>query len=85
MERIRQKVKLGSETEGVFRQDLTFIPKPRPLNYHNYCQVCNESYNHFDEHVASEQHKVKSKCQPSLIDIDAMCTDLTKDHKETAS
>ena len=36
-ERIRQRVKVGSMTEGVFRQDLEYIPKPRPLNYHNYC------------------------------------------------
>jgi hypothetical protein len=83
-DRIRQRVKLGSMTEGVYRQDLPHIAKPRPLNSHNYCQVCNESYAQFDEHVATEQHRVKSRCQPSLLDIDAMCAELMKDCMQEA-
>lgn len=34
--------------------------------------------------MATEQHRVKSRCQPSLLDIDAMCGDLMKDCMQEA-
>ena len=67
---------MASVTEGVYRENLGDIPVPKPLDYHNYCQICNEVYENFDDHIASDQHQITSKHQANLSEIDNLIDDL---------
>ena len=75
-EKVRAFVKTGCLSEGVFREDLSHIPVPRPQSYHTYCQVCNEMYVDFEQHVAQESHKTRAKNQAHISDIDDVIAQL---------
>ena len=47
----RSFIKQGDLSEGVYREDLDYIPVPQPQNYHNYCQICTVNYDNFDKHI----------------------------------
>lgn len=60
----------------------TEIPEPQPNPRHPYCQICNENYASFPEHVASENHRKKTLVQVDAFrDIDNLFADLTARRK----
>lgn len=46
------------------------IPVPKPQSHHNYCQVCLNNYENFEEHVSCESHLIRAKNQAQLSAID---------------
>lgn len=54
------------------------IEEPIPNVAHTYCQVCNDNYEDYLEHINSETHKLRTKTQNSYYkEIDQIFTDLT--------
>ena len=70
-----------SETEGVTRDPLSFIPMPKPQTYHTYCQICNLNYEHFDEHIKSDSYLRKARRYPNLAQIDDLIKDMETETK----
>lgn len=54
------------------------IQEPIPNVAHTYCQVCNDNYEDYLDHINSDTHKQRTKTQNSYYkEIDQIFTDLT--------
>lgn len=77
----RSFIKQGDLTEGVFREDLDYIPLPQPQNYHNYCQICSVNYENYEAHIKSDFHQRKSRNQAQHADIDNIIDELNHEKR----
>ena len=59
------------------------IPEPVPNENHAYCQVCNEAYDDYLQHITeNETHKKRAKIQDAPFkEIDMLIEELTQKQK----
>ena len=79
----RATIILGSESEGIFHENLPMgeIPIPKPQSYHTYCQICNLQYDDFETHILTESHLKRAKNQPQIVSIDDMINEMNVQKK----